>query len=87
MIGKKVILNTLQAFFKERFISISDHIAVKTVVNIKLVRNIYEIKMKKYGEKYFNYDGKYFRVCATIRLNCEEGFYIHIKGIENLYEI
>ncbi len=48
---------------------------------------MYEAKMEKYREKLLDYDDKYSRACATIRLNCEEGPRVYIKGVESPHEI
>ena len=43
--------------------------------------------MEKYEEKLLDCDDKYSRACATIRLNCEDGPRVHIKGVESPHEI
>ena len=43
--------------------------------------------MEKYKEKLLDCDDKYSRACATIRLSCEDGPRVHIKGVESPHEI
>lgn len=81
------MLNTSRAFFQKRSALVSGDLVVKAIINTELAKNIYKVKMKKYREKFLNYDNKYPQVYMTIWVNFEEDPRIHIKGIKCLYEI
>lgn len=51
--------NTLQALSEKKPTLVSGNVAVKSVVNIKMARDIYKAKIEKYREKFFNYNNKY----------------------------
>lgn len=48
MIEKEITLYFLWALSKKRLVSINGNIVVKVVINMELVRYIYEVKMEKY---------------------------------------
>ena len=87
-IEKEITPKILQALPEEKPVSTGDDgTSVKAVVNTESAKDVYEAKMEKYKKKFLDCDNKYFRACATIRLNYEDGSYVHIKGVESLHEI
>ncbi len=87
MIGKKIGPNTPQPLLKGRPASVSGNVGVEAVVNTESAKDMYETKMEKYRGKLLDYNNKYSRAFATIRLNCEEGPRVYIKGVESPHEI
>ncbi len=47
------------------------------------MKDTHEARMEKYGDKLLDYVDKYSLAFATIRLNCEDGPQVHIKGMED----
>ena len=87
-IGKEIAPKTPQALPEEKPAEVSGEIVlVEAVVNTKSAKDAHEAKMERYEEKLLDCDDKYSRACATIRLNCEDGPRVHIKGVESPHEI
>ena len=47
------------------------------------MKDAHKAKMEKYWDKLLDCDDEYSRAYATIRLNCENSPWVHIKGIED----
>ena len=86
-IEKEIAPNAPRALPEERPASVSGDLGVEAVINTESAKDMYEAKMEKYREKLLDYDDKYSRAFATIRLNCEEGPRVYIKGVESPHEI
>ena len=87
-IEKKTPPKIPRALPEERAASFNGDIVVtEAVVNTELAKDAYEAKMERYEEKLLECNDKYSRACATIRLNCEDGPRVHIKGVESPHEI
>ena len=87
-IGKETPPKIPRALPEERAASFNGDIVVtEAVVNTELAKDAYEAKMERYEEKLLECNDKYSRACATIRLNCEDGPRVHIKGVESPHEI
>lgn len=77
-----------RALFEEKKALVSDDIGItEAVINTQSAKNAYEAKVEKYKEKLLECDDKYSRACVTIRLSCEKGPRVHIKGIESPHKI
>ena len=87
-IGKEIAPKIPRVLPEEKPASVGDDgKSVEAVVNTESAKDVYEAKMEKYKEKLLDCENKYSRACATIRLNCEDGPCIHIKGVESPHEI
>ena len=87
-IGNQTAPKPPQALPKERPASVSgDIVLAEAVINTESAKDVYEAKMEKYEEKLLECDDKYSRACANIRLSCEDGPRVHIKGIKSPHEI
>ena len=87
-IGTEIAPKISRALLEEKPASVGDDgKSVKAVVNMESAKDVYEAKIEKYKEKFLDCNDKYFRACATIRLNCEDGPRIHIKGVESPHEL
>lgn len=84
----QIVPKTPKVFPKERLVPIEDNAtSIKIIINTELAKNMYKAKIKKYKEKLFDYDKKYFRLYATIWLSDKDGPRVHIKVAENFLKI
>ena len=44
---------------------------------------MHEARMEKYGDKLLDFDNKYSQAFAPIRLNCEDGPRVYVKGVKD----
>ena len=87
-IGKKTLPKIPHVLSKEKAALFNNNIVItKAVVNTKLAKDVYKIKMERYEEEFLECNNKYSQTYAIIQLNYEDGFYVHIKGVENPHKI
>ncbi len=87
-IGKKITPNVVRGFPEEKPASTEvDGEIILGITATEEMKDTHEARMEKYGDKILDCDDKYSRKCATIRLNCEDGPWVHIKSMEDPNEM
>ncbi len=83
-IGKKITPNVPRGLPEEKPPSTGDDGEIVPGITVtEEMKDAHEAKMEKYGDKLLDCDDEYSRACATIRLNCEDGPRVHIKGMKD----
>ncbi len=87
-IGKEITPKVLRGLPEEKPASTgADGKIIPGITVTEEMKDAHEAKMEKYGDKLLDCDDKYSLAYSTIRLNCENGTRVHIKGVQDPNEI